>query len=335
MSGLLHPCNFSLIEGHGMAVYLNDEVVASQLSIAEAVDCVDAAFRSLARGEAENAARMRMAAGSAVMNVMWACAPAIGTMGVKSYVTAGRGVTRGTALTLTLYSMETGEMVALVEANRLGQIRTGAATVIATRAMANEDPASLSVYGTGFQAEYQARALLETMATIAEVRVVGRDQRRRGAFIQRLAGEFEHVRFLAADPESAASSADIIVTATNAAMPLFEAEWLRPGTHINAVGSNAPGKREISRQVLQRAGLILVDDKEVAEKECGDLLVNQWDMSGIGTLGDLLLGNIPGRSRSDEITVFESQGLAVQDLVCGAAVVARAQTRGLGIPLPH
>jgi ornithine cyclodeaminase/alanine dehydrogenase len=269
------------------------------------------------------------------MNVMWACAPATGTMGVKSYVTAGWGVTRGAALTLTLYSMETGEMVALVEANRLGQIRTGAATVIATRAMANEDPTSLSVYGTGFQAEYQARALLETMATIAEVRVVGRDQRRRDAFIQRLAGEFERVRFLATDPESAASSADIIVTATNAATPLFDAEWLRPGTHINAIGSNAPGKREISRQVLQRAGLILVDDKEVAEKECGDLLVNQWDMSGIGTLGDLLLGNIPGRSRSDEITVFESQGLAVQDLVCGAAVVARAQARGLGIPLPH
>lgn len=318
-----------------MAVYLNDELVASQLSIAEAVDCVDAAFRGLARGEAKNAVRVRMAADSAVMNIMWACVPAAGMMGVKSYVTAGQGVTRGAALALTLYSMTTGEMVALVEANRLGQIRTGAATVIATRAMANQSPVVLSVYGTGFQAEYQVRALLGAMATIADVRVVGRDQDRRDAFIRRLAGEFGGVRFSPADPESAASSADVIVTATNAATPLFDAEWLRPGAHINAIGSNDPKKKEISRQVLERADRILVDDMEVAGKECGDLLANRWDMSRVGTLGDLLLGRIPGRAGRGEITIFESQGLAVQDVACGATVVARARKRGLGVLLPH
>ncbi|TAN30960.1 MAG: ornithine cyclodeaminase family protein [Castellaniella sp.] len=318
-----------------MAVYLNDEVVASQLSIAEAVRCVDAAFRSLARGEATNAVRVRMAADSSVMNIMWACAPAIGMMGVKSYVTAGRGVTRGAALALMLYSMGTGEMVALLEANRLGQIRTGAATVIATRAMANENPVVLSVYGTGFQAEYQVRALLDSVTTIADVRVVGRDPQRRDAFIQRLADTHGGVRFSPADSKSAASSADVIVTATNSATPLFEAEWLRPGTHINAIGSNDPKKREIGKEVLERAGLVLVDDLEVAAKECGDLLVNQWDVSRIGALGDLLLGRMPGRLRSDEITIFESQGLAVQDLVCGAAVVEQARKRGLGIRLSH
>ncbi|CAM5209471.1 Delta(1)-pyrroline-2-carboxylate reductase [Castellaniella defragrans] len=318
-----------------MAVYLNDKVVASQLSMADAVNCVDAAFRSLARGEAANAVRVRMAAGSSVMNVMWACAPGAGMMGVKSYVTAGRGVTRGAALALMLYSMETGEMVALLEANRLGQIRTGAATVIATRAMANENPVALSVYGTGFQAEYQIKALLGAMTTMTEVRVVGRDPRRRDAFIQRLADAHGGVRFSAAEPETAASSADVIVTATNSPTPLFEAEWLRPGVHINAIGSNDPKKREIGAQVLRRADLILVDNREVAARECGDLLANQWDMSGIGTLGDLLLGRIPGRSHRDKITIFESQGLAVQDLVCGAAVVERARQQGLGIPLSH
>jgi len=143
------------------------------------------------------------------------------------------------------------------------------------------------------------------------------------------------VRFLPADPKTAASSADIIVTATNSATPLFEAEWLRPGTHINAMGSNAPEKREIGRQVLERAGLILVDDLDVARKECGDLLVNQWDMTRVGTLGQLLIGAIPGRSLSGEITIFESQGLAVQDVMCGAAVVAQARKKGLGIRLTH
>jgi ornithine cyclodeaminase/alanine dehydrogenase-like protein (mu-crystallin family) len=256
-------------------------------------------------------------------------------MGVKSYVTAGRGVTRGAALALMLYSMETGEMVALLEANRLGRIRTGAATVIATRAMANENPVVLSVYGTGFQAEYQIKALLGSLPTITDVRVVGRDPQRRDAFVRMLAGAHGGVRFSPADPESAASSADVIVTATNSAEPLFKADWVRPGAHINAIGSNDPKKREIGEQVLRRAGLILVDDREVAAKECGDLLVNRWDVSRVGTLGDLLLGRMPGRSRSDEITIFESQGLAVQDLVCGAAVVERARKRGLGIPLSH
>jgi ornithine cyclodeaminase/alanine dehydrogenase len=236
---------------------------------------------------------------------------------------------------LTLYSMETGEMLALMEADRLGQIRTGAATAVATRAMANADPRALSIYGTGFQAEYQVKALLQTCPTITEVRVVGRDTQRRDAFIGRLAAWAEGVRFLAADAETAASAADVIVTATSSATPLFEAAWLRPGTHINAVGSNAPGKMEVGRQVLERAGLILVDDLEVAGTECGDLLVNQWDMSRIGTVGELLIGRRTGRSHRDEITLFESQGLAVQDVVCGAAVVARASKEGSGIRLSH
>ncbi|MER1968494.1 ornithine cyclodeaminase family protein [Castellaniella sp. GW247-6E4] len=316
-----------------MAVYLNDDVVASQLPIGRAIDCVEAAFRDLAQGEAVNAVRVRMAVEPAVMNVMWACVPSVGMMGVKSYVTAQRGGTRGAALALTLYSMETGEMLALVEANRLGQIRTGAATAVATRAMANDKPAALSIYGTGFQAEYQIRALLNALPTITEIRVVGRDAQRRDAFIQRLASEFRDTRFMPADARTAASQADVIVTATQSSEPLFDAEWLRPGTHINAIGSNDPRKMEIGRRVLERAGLILVDDLAVARQECGDLLANQWDMTQVGTLGELLIGARPGRAQRDEITVFESQGLAVQDVACGAVVVARAHQEGLGIRL--
>jgi ornithine cyclodeaminase/alanine dehydrogenase-like protein (mu-crystallin family) len=318
-----------------MAVYLSDDVVARQLSIATAVDCVDAAFRDLARGNARNAARTRMAADSSVMNVMWASAPAIGMMGVKSYVTAGRGETQGTTLSLLLYAMDTGSLVAHLEANRLGQLRTGAATAIATRAMANENPATLSIYGTGFQAQYQVMALLETIKTITTVYVVGRNTNRRDDFIQRLSDQAHGVCFLPADARKAAESADIIVTATNSATPRFDADWLKPGTHINAIGSNAPDKREISREVLERASVILVDDRETAERECGDLLVNQWDMARVGTLGELLIGKSARRSRRDDITIFESQGLALQDLMCGAAVVAAADGSGSGSRLMH
>lgn len=316
-----------------MALFLSDEVVASQLSIVDAVRCVDEAFQALARGEARNGVRTRTMVGPAVLNLMWAFAPTIRMMGVKSYLTAGHGVTRGTTLNLLLYLMQTGELVGHLQANLLGQIRTGAATVVATRAMANREPSVLAIYGTGFQAEYQVRCLLTVLETIRDVHVVGRDPDRTSVFVRRLSVEFGNVRFLPCNSFTAASGADVIVTATASATPLFEASWLKPGVHINAIGSNDPGKCEIGRDVLERADLILVDDHEVAAAECGDLVANHWDLSEIGTLGDLLIGKVPGRWSPGEITVFESQGLAILDVVAGAFALTQAGQKGLGVNL--
>jgi alanine dehydrogenase len=313
-----------------VAIYLDDDVVMSQLGTADAFACVDRAFRLLSDGTAVNAPRRRSGIGAAVLNVMWAMAPTEGVMGVKSYPIVHQDTTQGVVLNLLVYSMVTGELLAMMKADRLGQLRTGAATAVASKALARGDAKNLAVYGTGFQAETQIKALLAAMPSLEVVRVVGRNENHRDSFIARMQGEVDaDVR--ASDAEPAARSADIIITATNSADPVVLGEWIAPGTHINAVGSNAPTKREVDRALLEKAALVVVDDLEVAAIDCGDLLVNEWDLGSVGTVGDLLTQRIPGRQSPDEITLFESQGIALQDVVCAGLVISRAAERGLGL----
>lgn len=315
-----------------MTLYLDDEAIAAQLSSQDAFDCVEKAFRLLADGAATNAPRQRSRAGSVTLNVMWSMAPSEGVMGVKAYPVVGKGVSQGSVLTLLLYSTETGELLAILKADRLGQIRTGAATAVATKAMARADSTVLSVFGTGFQAETQVRALAHALPGLRSVRVVGRDVERRASFIDRMRNELD-LEIRADEPESAARAADVIVTATGSADPVVIGDWIRPGTHVNAVGSNAPDKREVDRELLMKTGLILVDDRDVAELDCGDLIVNGWDTTTVGTVGELLTGRILGRRDDDQITLFESHGIALQDVVCAALVFSRASERGLGLSI--
>jgi len=315
-----------------VTVYLDDDFVAAHLSTSEAFDCVERSFRLLADGTATNAIRRRSQSGNAVLNVMWALAPTEGTMGVKSYPVVRTDVTQGTVLTLLLYSMETGELLSVMKADRLGQIRTGAATAVASAALARPESEVLAIFGTGYQAETQVRALAAAMPGLNAVRVVGRSAARRDAFIERMGAELR-LEMVADEPEHAASVADVIVTATGSAEPVLRGAWLRPGTHINAVGSNVITKREVDREVLERSAVIVVDDRDVARADCGDLVANDWEVGSVGTVGEVLTGRIPGRSSADDITLFESQGLALQDVVCGALLLSRARERGLGLTI--
>lgn len=313
-----------------MPLYLDDDVVASQLSSQDAYACVERAFRLIADGSATNAVRQRSQSGTAVMNVMWALAPTEGVMGVKAYPVVRRDVSQGSVLTLLLYAIDTGELLSVINADRLSQIRTGAATAVATKAMARSDAEVLSVYGTGLQAETQIKALVSALPHLRSVHVVGRNVERRDEFIARIREEL-NVDVREDEPESAARVADVIVTATGSADPVIRGSWLKAGTHVNAVGSNMAIKREVDRAVLEKATLILVDDRDVAQTECGDLIANGWDPASVGTIGELLAGNIPGRTSPEDITVFESQGLALQDVVCAAFIVRRATEKGLGL----
>ena len=313
-----------------MAVYLDDDVVMSQLGIADAFACVERAFRLLSDAKAVNAPRRRSAIGPAVLNVMWAMAPSEGVMGVKSYPIVQQDTTQGVVLNLLVYSMDSGELLAMIKADRLGQLRTGAATAVASTALARVEAESLAVYGTGFQAETQIKSLVAAIPGLKTVHVVGRNEEHRDSFIARMRDEVD-ADIRKSDPEPAARAADIIVTATNSANPVILGDWIAPGTHINAVGSNAPTKREVDRAVLEKAALVVVDDLEVARIDCGDLLANEWDLSSVGTVGDVLTERISGRKSSEDITVFESQGIALQDVVCAGLVISRATERGLGL----
>ncbi len=312
-----------------MTLYLNDRDVTALLSLPDAISCVDRAFRLLSDGLAVNAVRRRTDADGVVVNVMWALAPTEGVLGVKEYPVVRRDVSQGTVLVLLLHAFGTGELLAVVQADRLGQLRTGAASAVATRALARQDSRVLAVYGTGFQAETQILALAEVLPHLRTVLVVGRQEEKCARFVERLRGLVD-VDVVPGDPQRAADNADVIVTATGASEPILFGEWLRPGTHVNAVGSNVPTHREVDRDLLARAARIVVDHPDVAAEECGDLIANDWDQSGVVPLGHVLTGRAAARSSQEEITLFESQGLALQDVLCGALVYERAVNQGVG-----
>lgn len=311
-------------------LYLNNDDVSALLSINEAVECVERSFRLLSKGRAVNAVRRRSTAGGATLNVMWALAPTEGVLGVKEYPVVRSDVTQGVMLTLVLHAMDTGRLLAVLEADRLGQLRTGAASAVATKTLAREDSHTLCLFGSGFQAESQALALAQVMPQLRRIFVVARDAVKRDHFAQQLQTTLD-LPVTGSHAQPAAQCADVIVTATGSPAPVLHGQWLRPGTHINAVGSNVATKREIDRQVLQRAARIVVDDYQVAAKECGDLIANHWNKSNVISLGDVLTDQATGRSTADDITVFESQGLAIQDVVCAGAIYKRAIERGVGL----
>ena len=317
-----------------MTLYLDDDDVSALLPMEDAVACVDSAFRLLSDASAVNEVRHRTETPDVGLNVMWAIVPSAGVLGVKSYSVVRRDVSQGAVLTLLLYSVDTGELLSVIKADRLGQLRTGAASAVATRTLAAPQAETLAVYGTGFQAETQVLALAATVPGLRSVRVVGRTQERRDDFIERMR-TLVHigVDVGAAEPEEAARGADLLVTATGSADPVVRGDWVTPGSHVNAVGSNLSTRRELDRALLARASVIVVDDHDAALKECGDLIANGWDQDEVVALGDVLTGRAAGRRDDSEVTVFESQGLAVQDVACAALVHERAVAAGAGRPL--
>jgi ornithine cyclodeaminase/alanine dehydrogenase-like protein (mu-crystallin family) len=139
---------------------------------------------------------------------------------------------------------------------------------------------------------------------------------------------------IALDAEQAIAMADVITTATGSARPLFDGAWLRPGVHVNAVGSNYAEKREIDSVAVRRASRIVVDDIAVAKLESGDLINTDLDWSSVRPLSDVVAGRAPGRASRDEITLFESQGLGLEDLAVACHVVRRARESGAGVEIP-
>ncbi len=312
-----------------MTLYLHDEDVSSLLTLPAAVECVEKAFRLLSDGAALNGARRRATVGGASLNVMWAAAPTLDVLGIKEYLVVRPDVTQGAVLTLLLHSISTGRLLSVLKADRLGQLRTAAASAVATRALARPESASLALYGCGYQAWTQALAMAVVLPGLETVQVVGRNPVRRDRFVEGLRRSLA-VEVTAANADEAAEAADVIVTATGASEPIFDGRRVRPGAHINAVGSNSATKRELDRRLLERVSLVVVDERETAAEECGDLIANDWDQSLVVPLGDVLVGRTSGRSHADDLTLFESQGLALQDVVCAAEIYQRAVETGVG-----
>ena len=316
-----------------MTTMLSEGEVRDLLTFADAVEAVEDAFGMLGRGEATNHPRQRGEAGGAVLNVMWALAPALGAMGVKSYPIVRSDVTQGSSFTFLLYGLPGGELDAILEADVLGQRRTGAASAVATRHLARPESEVLAVFGAGWQAESQVEAMAQVLPNLRHVLVVGRSPERRDRFAAKMSRRLG-LPVEAAEPDAAARDADVVVTATGSAEPVFDGALLAPGAHVNAVGSNVAAKRELDAETLRRADRVVADSAEVARLESGDLLRNRFDWERLEELGLIVAGRQPARRSPDEITVFESHGLAIEDLACAVRVLARARELGIGDELP-
>jgi alanine dehydrogenase len=316
-----------------VGVLLTEADVDASLSMSAAIAAVEEGFRLLARGDAQNFPRQRGGIPGAVLNVMWAVAPPLGVMAAKSYPVVRTDVPQSSTSTLVVYGLPDGQVRAICEADTLGQRRTGAATAVATRLMARPESEVLTVFGAGWQARGQVEAAVHALSRLSRVLVVNRDPERGRAFASGVEESFE-IAADHTDPESAVRKADVIITATGAADPLFDGEWIRPGTHINAIGSNHSEKAEVDSTTLQSAAVVAADSVDVARLESGDLHRAAFPWERVVDFSDIVTGKRLGRTSEGHVTVFESHGLALEDLVCGEVVLREAEKRGLGLKLP-
>jgi alanine dehydrogenase len=224
-------------------------------------------------------------------------------------------------------------LLAMLQADRLGQMRTGAASGVASKYMARADARRVGIFGTGWQARSQLEAVC-AVRPIQSVKAFGRDATRRQTFCAEMSQQLGLPVEPAATPEAVVQSMDVVITSTNAREPLFDGDWLELGAHVNAIGSNALIRREIDDTTVRRCAHIVVDSKEQARLESGDLLgplergLIHWEQ--VRELGDVVAGLIPGRGQASDITLFESHGLALWDLAAGMAVYEAAKLKGVG-----
>jgi ornithine cyclodeaminase/alanine dehydrogenase-like protein (mu-crystallin family) len=310
-------------------LYLTEGEVASLVTMELALEAVEAAFRKLALDEAENVPRRRCQTDHVKLHVLPAAAKTLGAVGFKAYTTNKQGA----RFHVTLYDPRSGGMTAILEADVLGQFRTGAASGVATKKLARSDAATVGCLGTGKQARTQVLAVCK-VRPVKAVAVYSRDSERRKVFAEELAAETGVEVAPADSAEAAVRGKDIVVTATNSREPVLSGGWLADGAHVNLIGSNLLAKTEADPDVFRRAALVTVDSKEQARLEAGDFVqalqqgVLHWQ--DVYDLAPVLLGKYPGRQSPHDVTVFKSLGLGIEDVALAARVHQLAREKGIG-----
>jgi alanine dehydrogenase len=313
-------------------LYLTEGDVVATLTMRDALVLVEDAARALAEGRAENRPRQRAFTTSSAIHVLVAAYG--GRVGHKTYTVAPKG--RGASFWHTLFN-ENGEMLAIMEADALGQIRTGAASGVATRFLAREDSHTLAVIGTGWQARTQLEAVVH-VRPISRVLVYGRDPARRAAFCEEMEAKTGRKVEAVENARDAVAEADVVCTMTSSTTPVLEGAWLREGAHLNAAGSNRAHAQEIDVEAVTRAGVVAVEDLAQAKVESGDLRAanesGRWSWDHATRLSDIVAGHALGRTSDSQITLFESLGIGLWDLAAASFVFDECVVQGRGRPLP-
>lgn len=316
-----------------MAMYLSEDDVKQVLTMDMALDGVESAHRDLALGRASDTPRARSRLPQTALHILQGALPDQGILGYKAY-TSNRS---GNRFLVHLFDAASGQLRAVVAADYLGMMRTGATSGVAARWLARPDSTIAGVFGAGWQAEGHIRAICATLP-LARVKVFSRKADKLQDFCRRLSEQTGIAVVPALSAEDTVRGSDVVGTVTTAAQPLFEADWLESGAHINAAGSNALIRQELSEATVRRCAVIAVDSVPTALAECGDLLPllekGRLHERQLLELGDVIAGRRAGRESAGQITLFESQGMAIQDLAVAWRVVQAAEARGLGVPLP-
>jgi ornithine cyclodeaminase/alanine dehydrogenase-like protein (mu-crystallin family) len=264
-------------------------------------------------------------------NIMSAAVPALGVMGLKAYG-GGKGRPK---FHIQLSSTETGELLAIIEAGRLGQLRTGAASGVATKYMARDNASTVGVIGTGNQAETQLEAVCH-VHEFTSINVFSRTVERRESFATSMSAKLGVPVSPVESAEKCVADSDVLLVITSASEPVLDGHWINPGTHINAAGANSSNRRELDDEAVRRASVVIVDDIDQARIECGDIIhavdngFVRWEQ--VRSLADVVGGTAPGRKSEEDITLFESLGVALEDIALGARVYELAMEQGAGVP---
>jgi ornithine cyclodeaminase/alanine dehydrogenase-like protein (mu-crystallin family) len=317
-----------------MALLLTEEDVKSILTMPLALEAVETSFHRLADGSAVSHSRQRLRmAGKGFLHYMAASDSAGGYMGLKIYSVSPSGA----RFLVPLMSAQSGETLALIEANYLGQVRTGAASGLATRLMAREDARTAGIVGTGLQARTQLEAIA-LARKLERVQAFSRDAARREQFSREMTARLGLPVIAVATPEEAVRGADILITSTTSTKPVVEGRWLEPGVHINAIGVNFAEKRELDAEVIARCDVIAADSVEQSKLEAGDLIqafgddASRW--TAVRELAQIVSGKIPGRTNPTQITLFKSNGIAIEDIVVAGRIYEMARQRKIGREIP-
>ena len=306
-----------------MPLYLTESDIAALVSPAGAVEAVEACFRRMAAGEVEIAPRRRLRLPEGALADMAASDNGLGLAGGKLYAATPNGAT----FVVCLFDADSSELLAVIDADRLGQLRTGAASGVAARHLAKSDARTLGVIGCGHQAETQVACIRAALPAIEHVVAYCRTPEKLAAFCERMDAE-------RGESHRDAASQDVVVTITSSRDPVLRGEWLVPGTLVAAAGANVVTRRELDNTVLERASFVCCDLLEQARLESGDLVepvqMGVLDWLEVHELHEVVAGAIAGRQSDADIVVFKSNGLAAWDVALGAEAVRLAREQGAG-----
>jgi len=312
-----------------MALLLREADVERLLTMDATLELVERVHREYSTGQAIDVPRERTRLPKAALHILQGAVPSMGMFGYKAYTSSREGV----RFLVYAFNAERGNLEAIVEANLLGMMRTGAAGGVAAKWLAREDARVVGLFGSGWQAQGQLEALAK-VRKIERVKVFSRNAGKLAKFCAKMRERLSLDVVPAASPEDAVKASDIVVTITTSATPVFDGEWLGAGTHVNAAGSNSLLRQEIDETTVRRAQPVVVDSRPSALKEAGDLLPalekGRLHAGSLTEIGEVIAGLRPGRTSAEQVTLFESQGMAIQDLVIAAHLVRLARERGAG-----